>query len=58
MNAQTAKSGWGKTYADGIVIWGGYQQQWDDNAHWWMETKKFLQKSRSNISAQSNKDFK
>jgi hypothetical protein len=37
-----------KEYADGIVIWGGYDlkqnkpQQWDENAPWWVETKAFL----------------
>ena len=28
--------------ADGIVIWGGWQEQWDENAEWWLETKSFL----------------
>ncbi len=28
--------------ADGIVIWGGWQQTWDDHAPWWIETKAFL----------------
>ena len=32
-----------RQYADGIVIWGGWQEQWDENAPWWVETKKFLQ---------------
>lgn len=31
-----------KARADGIVIWGGYQEQWDENADWWIETKHFL----------------
>jgi len=36
-------------YADGVVIWGGYDLQnrrprdWDDNAEWWKRTKMFLQ---------------
>lgn len=30
------------TYADGIVIWGGWQQKWNDNAPWWVTTKKFI----------------
>jgi hypothetical protein len=34
-------------YADGIVIWGGWQEQWNENAPWWIETKKFLQKIRA-----------
>lgn len=32
-----------RKYADGIVIWGGWQEQWDENAPWWVETKKFVQ---------------
>jgi hypothetical protein len=28
--------------ADGIVIWGGWQEQWRDDAPWWIETKAFL----------------
>ena len=28
--------------ADGVVIWGGWQEQWDENAEWWIETKGFL----------------
>lgn len=31
-----------RTRADGIVIWGGYQKPWDDQAAWWLETKTFL----------------
>lgn len=36
-------------YADGVVIWGGYDLQnrqprdWDENAEWWKRTKAFLQ---------------
>lgn len=35
-------------YADGLVIWGGWdfkkpgQAQWDENAEWWQETKAFI----------------
>lgn len=28
--------------ADGIVVWGGYQEQWEENAPWWVATRKFL----------------
>ena len=28
--------------ADGVVIWGGWQEPWDENAEWWSETKGFL----------------
>ena len=31
-----------KARADGIVIWGGYQKPWDEQAAWWSETKAFL----------------
>ncbi|MFM8331388.1 MAG: hypothetical protein ACKN9T_06840 [Candidatus Methylumidiphilus sp.] len=31
-----------KKYADGIVIWGGWQQTWDDEAEWWKATKEFM----------------
>ncbi len=31
-----------KSRADGVVIWGGWQEQWIDNADWWLETKAFL----------------
>lgn len=25
--------------ADGLVLWGGCQQPWDENAPWWVTTK-------------------
>ncbi len=31
-----------RTRADGIVIWGGWQEQWEEDAAWWVETKKFM----------------
>jgi hypothetical protein len=31
-----------KARADGIVIWGGWQEHWDEQAPWWLETKSFL----------------
>jgi hypothetical protein len=37
-----------RQYADGVVIWGGYQQVWDDNAPWWQQTQSFLQENGSN----------
>jgi hypothetical protein len=39
-------------YADGIVIWGGWdlksnrKAQWDDNAPWWKVTKEFMKRSQ------------
>lgn len=32
--------------ADGIILWGGYQQQWDESIPWWVETKQFLKNIR------------
>jgi len=29
-------------YADGVVIWGGYKELWQEQAGWWQETKAFL----------------
>jgi hypothetical protein len=31
-----------RQYADGVVLWGGYQKKWNENAPWWLETKDFL----------------
>jgi sugar phosphate isomerase/epimerase len=28
--------------ADGIVLWGGWQGHWDENAAWWQETLTFM----------------
>jgi hypothetical protein len=33
--------------ADGIVIWGGFQQTWDNDAPWWLETQKFLKETQT-----------
>jgi Hyaluronidase len=37
MELETARQ-----HADGVVIWGGYKQTWDNNAPWWLETQSFL----------------
>lgn len=29
-------------HADGVVIWGGWGESWDENAPWWQVTKRFL----------------
>jgi hypothetical protein len=29
-------------YADGVVLWGGYKEKWDENAAWWRETQAWL----------------
>jgi hypothetical protein len=28
--------------ADGVVIWGGWKENWDSNADWWVETRNFI----------------
>lgn len=28
-------------YADGIVLWGGKDEQWNEKAPWWIEVKRF-----------------
>lgn len=32
--------------ADGLVLWGGYQQAWDENAPWWVTIKARLTDKR------------
>jgi hypothetical protein len=31
-----------REHADGIVLWGGYQQPWDDRAQWWQTVRSEL----------------
>jgi hypothetical protein len=31
-----------RSLADGIVVWGGWKEQWDETAGWWVETKSFI----------------
>jgi hypothetical protein len=31
-----------KASCDGIVLWGGFQAQWDPNAAWWLATRSVL----------------
>lgn len=40
MELETARK-----YADGIVIWGGWHETWDNNAPWWLETQRFLKQN-------------
>lgn len=28
--------------ADGLVLWGGFSELWDEEAPWWLETKSFV----------------
>jgi hypothetical protein len=37
MELETAKQ-----YADGVVIWGGWTETWDNNASWWLVTQQFM----------------
>jgi hypothetical protein len=37
MELETAKQ-----YADGVVIWGGWTETWDDKASWWLQTQQFM----------------
>ena len=37
MELETAKQ-----YADGVVIWGGWTETWDNNASWWLDTQQFM----------------
>ncbi len=32
-----------RKHADGIVIWGGWQEYWNNDAPWWKVTKEFLE---------------
>lgn len=31
-----------RDHADGIVLWGGWKEVWDENASWWRVTKEFM----------------
>lgn len=31
-------------YADGAVLWGGWQETWNENAPWWIATKCFMKR--------------
>jgi hypothetical protein len=43
MELETARQ-----YADGVVIWGGWQQTWDNNASWWLDTQQFMTETGAN----------
>jgi hypothetical protein len=43
MELETARQ-----YADGVVIWGGWNQTWDSNASWWLETQQFMTETGAN----------
>ncbi|MGA8728521.1 MAG: hypothetical protein WB608_07200, partial [Terracidiphilus sp.] len=40
MELETARQ-----YADGIVIWGGYGETWNNDAPWWLETQDFMREN-------------
>lgn len=31
-----------RKYADGVVLWGGFGEHWDEKAGWWLETLEFM----------------
>ena len=35
-----------REYADGCVLWGGFDGPWDEEAPWWLETRSFLDSVR------------
>jgi hypothetical protein len=37
-----------RKYADGVVIWGEYDDTWNETAPWWLETKSFLERIGAN----------
>lgn len=50
MELETAKK-----YADGVVIWGGWNQTWDSNASWWLGTQHFMTETGANQSSETGK---
>jgi hypothetical protein len=48
MELETAKK-----YADGVVIWGGWTQTWDNNASWWLDTQQFMTENGANRASGS-----
>lgn len=34
-------------YADGIVLWGGWKENWDPSAGWWIETQDFIKRLKA-----------
>lgn len=34
-----------KSLADGVVIWGGWKEEWNPNAEWWLETLNFIEEN-------------
>jgi hypothetical protein len=47
MELETARQ-----YADGVVIWGGWNQKWDSNASWWLETQQFMTDTGANQASE------
>jgi sugar phosphate isomerase/epimerase len=39
--------------ADGVVLWGGWKQPWDEHAAWWQETLAFLRNRGATAADQS-----
>jgi hypothetical protein len=39
--------------ADGIVLWGGWKQRWDEKSAWWHETEEFLRRRNVDMAVGS-----
>ena len=50
MELETARQ-----YADGVVIWGGWNQTWDSNASWWLETQEFMTETAASQASETGK---
>ena len=50
MELETARK-----YADGVVIWGGWNQKWDSNASWWLETQQFMTETGASQASETGK---
>lgn len=40
-----------RAHADGVVIWGGYQETWDPNPPWWLATLEFVRQPLASPAA-------
>jgi hypothetical protein len=50
MELETARK-----YADGVVIWGGWNQTWDSNASWWLDTQQFMTDTGASQASKAGK---
>jgi hypothetical protein len=47
-----------RQYADGVVLWGGYREKWDEKADWWLETQEFLKTLPPRPNSPTNLDVR